>query len=97
MPRLTKPQLLKLQKELKTDAAIGKKFGISRQAIHQLRQKYRVPYFKNKNQQRDTAIVSAYKKGQTGVKIAKKFKLSASQAYRIIARLNRRGKKSKKR
>ena len=93
MPRLTKPQLQKLQKELKTDAAIGEKYGISRQAIHQLRQKYRLPYLKNKNLERNAEIVSAYKKGQTGVQIAKKFKLSASQAYRIIAKLNKKSKK----
>ena len=37
MPRITKSQLIKLQKKFKTDAAIGEQFGITRQAIHQLR------------------------------------------------------------
>ena len=43
MARVTKAQLIKLQKQLKVDEAIGAKFGITRQAIHQLRQKYGIP------------------------------------------------------
>ena len=37
MARISKAQLLKLQKKFKTDAAIGEQFGITRQAVHQLR------------------------------------------------------------
>ena len=40
MARITKSQLVTLQKKLKRDAAIGAEFGITRQAVHQLRKKY---------------------------------------------------------
>jgi hypothetical protein len=38
MPKITKQELIKLQKALATDEAIGKKFGITRQAVLQLLQ-----------------------------------------------------------
>ena len=37
MPRFSKSELIKLQKKLKTDAEIGKKFGMTRQAVHTMR------------------------------------------------------------
>jgi len=37
MSKITKQELIKLQKSLVTDEAIGEKFGITRQAIHQMR------------------------------------------------------------
>ena len=40
MPRFSKSELIKLQKKLKTDAEIGKKFGITRQAVHTMRKFY---------------------------------------------------------
>ena len=39
MPEITKSELIRLQKKLKTDQVIGDKFGVTRQAIHQLRQR----------------------------------------------------------
>ena len=84
MARIGKNQLVKLQKKYKTDEAIGKLYGISRQAVHQLRQKYEIEPVADKHQQRDEAIVQLYKDGMAGTKIARKFKLSVSQTYRII-------------
>jgi hypothetical protein len=43
MAKISKDQLVKLQKKYITDHAIGKLFGISRQAVHQLRNKYGIP------------------------------------------------------
>lgn len=40
MAKISKAELIRLQKKLKTDARIGEEFGITRQAIHQLRKKY---------------------------------------------------------
>ena len=40
MPKISKSEFIKLHKKLKTDPAIGKKFGVSRQSIHQIRKKY---------------------------------------------------------
>jgi Mor family transcriptional regulator len=82
--RISKGQLEKLQKKYTTDEAIGKLFGISRQAIHQVRTKYSLLPVEDKHRDRDAEIVKLYKAGISGTKLAKKFKLSSSQTYRII-------------
>ncbi len=84
MARISKQQLLKLQKTLKTDQAIGRKYRISRQAVHQLRLKYGIKKVKNRNRERNEKIKAMYKKGMTGEKIAKKVGLSISQIYRVL-------------
>jgi hypothetical protein len=94
MARISKGQLEKLQKKYKTDAAIGKLFGISRQAVHQLRSGYRIDPIPNKHRDRDAEIIKSYHQGIPGTRIAKKFRLSVSQTYRIIGlRSDKRGKK----
>jgi Mor family transcriptional regulator len=104
MARISKSQLIKLQKQLKTDAKIGAKFDITRQAVHQLRKKYGIESVIAKNAERNKKIVAAYKGGASGTALAKKFKLSISQTYRIINEAKKgkksaakKGKKAKKR
>jgi Mor family transcriptional regulator len=84
MARLTKTQLIKLQKQLKTDQAIGDQFGITCQAIHQLRKKFDIPSSTSKNPQRNIQIIALYNKGKKIQNIATKFNLSIPQTYRII-------------
>ncbi len=84
MARIGKNQLLKLQKKYRTDDAIGKLYGITRQAVHQLRVKYGIEPVPDKNKERDEEIARLYKQGVSGTKIARRFKLSVSQTYRII-------------
>ena len=84
MARISKSELIKLQKQLVTDEAIGKKFKVTRQAIHQLRKKYGIPSSLVGNPERNEKVVALYKKGASGTDIAKKFDMSVSQAYRII-------------
>jgi adenylate kinase len=84
MAKISKTQLIKLQKKLKTDSKIGETFGITRQAIHQLRKKYGIPSVLVKNKERNEKIIKAYKSGITGTSLANKFGLSISQTYRII-------------
>lgn len=86
MACISKTELIKLQKTLKTDAAIGEKFDISRQAVHQLRVKYGIDADRAKNKERNEKIKALYKKGQTGIAIAQGLDLSISQVYRIIKR-----------
>lgn len=43
MPRFSKEELIQLQKKYKTDAAIGKRFDITRQYIHFMRKLYDIP------------------------------------------------------
>jgi hypothetical protein len=84
MARISKTDLLKLQKKFKTDAAIGEQFGITRQAVHQLRKKYGLDSSLADNPVRNADIIEAYESGSSGTALAKKFKLSISQTYRII-------------
>ena len=84
MPKLSKSQLVALQKKLTTDEAIGKKFHVTRQAIHQLRKKFGIASNYAKNPERNRKIIALYRKGTSGTAIAKKFCISVSQAYRII-------------
>jgi len=94
MARITKQQLIALQKKLGTDQAIGDKVGVTRQAIHQLRNKYGIDSLIAKNEERNKKILGMYKGGKTGTDISKKFELSVSQTYRIIS-LSAKGKKRK--
>jgi len=96
MAKISKSELARLQKILKTDAAIGKKFGITRQAVHQLRRKYGIESNTAKNVERNKKILSLNKGGKTGTQIAQKYGLSISQTYRIIGE-QKRAKKKKKR
>jgi hypothetical protein len=85
MARIGKNQLLKLQSKYKTDETIGRLYGISRQAVQQLRIKYGILPVQDRNSIRDKEIVEMYKKGIAGTKLASKFKLSVTHTYRIIA------------
>ncbi len=63
MARISKEQLEKLQKNYKTDEAIGKLFGISRQAVHQLRTRYGITQVQDKHKVRDDEILRYYREG----------------------------------
>lgn len=96
MPRFSKTELIKLQKSLKTDKAIGEKFGITRQAVHQFRKQYGIPSLQAKNDERNAYIISLNKKGLSGVKIAKKVGLCVSQTCRIIKNAGKKSTAKKK-
>ncbi len=97
MAAITKAQLEKLQKKFITDAAIGAQFGITRQAVHQLRKKFGLESSLKDNPQRNRKIVKAYESGESGTALAKKYELSISQTYRIINENKKPARKSKKR
>ena len=97
MARISKAQLIKLQKKTKTDASIGKQFGITRQAVHQLRKKYGIDSSIVDNPIRNSKIVKMYQSGTSGTALAKKFNLSVSQTYRVINESKAGKKKAKKR
>ena len=98
MPRVSKAEFIKLQKKLVTDAAIGEKLGVTRQAIHQLRNAYGLPSSLAGNSERNKKIVELRKKGVSVADIAKKFDLGAVQVYKIIndAGAGKRKKKAAK-
>lgn len=88
MARISKNQLIKLQRKYRTDDSIGELFGISRQAVHQLRRAYDLNPVPNRNHERDDEMIRLYGNGTTGARLAHKFRLSLSQVFRIIARHN---------
>ena len=91
MSRISKVELIKLQKILKTDARIAKKYSITRQAVQLMRKKYGIESRLVNNPARNKKMRAMYKAGKTGTEIAKKFGLSMSQTYRMIGM----GKKKK--
>ncbi|MDR2693219.1 MAG: hypothetical protein LBB74_03280 [Chitinispirillales bacterium] len=93
VPKVTKGQMYRLQKTLKTDERIGHELKISRQAVHQLRKKLGVAAASTEKPERDAEIAAAYIGGETGIAIAKKFGMSISQTYRIINAANGKGKR----
>jgi hypothetical protein len=84
MARISKSQLEKLQKKYKTDESVGKLFNISRQAVHQLRNKYGIAPVGDKHRERNEEVRRLYGQGTSGIALARKFGLSVSQTYRII-------------
>jgi hypothetical protein len=84
MARISKNQLVKLQKRYHTDRAIGKLYGITRQAVHQLRAKHGLPPVADRHADRDSQIIRFYVRGVPGPKLARRFGLSLSQIYRIV-------------
>ncbi len=84
MARISKNDLLRLQKKFHTDARIGEEFGITRQAVHQLRKKYNIDSRTAGNPDRNKEMVALRTAGKSVEAIAKKFKLSIPQTYRIL-------------
>jgi hypothetical protein len=86
MARISKNQLIKLQKKYKTDESIAALFGITRQAVHQLRTGYGIAPVAEKHSERDNELARLYAEGMTGTRLTQKFSLSLSQVYRIVTR-----------
>jgi DNA invertase Pin-like site-specific DNA recombinase len=84
MSRISKVELIKLQKALKTDERIAKKFKITRQAVQLMRKKYGIASRLAKNPERNKKIKAMYKSGITGMEIARKLEMSLSHTYRVI-------------
>lgn len=84
MAVVSKESLRKFVKNGKTDAEIGSRYGVTRQAIHQLRKKHGIVSRVAKNAERNEKIVKDYRNGIPVRKIMKKCGLSMSQTYRVI-------------
>ena len=72
-PRILKDELIRLQKTLITDKAIGRKVGLTANGLRRWRKKYGIPTKLTDNTKRNNEIVALYKKGMTGITIASKF------------------------
>lgn len=84
MARVGKNQLIQLQKKYKTDQAIAKLYGMTRQGIHRLRKKYGISLVAEKHKERNQNIITSYKEGMSVINLSKKYSLSITQTYRIV-------------
>ncbi|MDR0307288.1 MAG: hypothetical protein LBI42_10690 [Chitinispirillales bacterium] len=96
MAKISKQELIRLQKKFGTDARIGEEFGITRQAIHQLRKKYGIESRTASNPERNREIVEMRDAGKSIAVIAKKYDISIPQTYRVIKETAAPKKTSKK-
>lgn len=97
MARISRDQLLKLQRRYRTDAAIGNLYGISRQAVYKLRKRYGIPPVSDRTEHRNTEIANRYLQGRSAPRIARRFRLSTVHVYRILRSMHvplRRGGRS---
>lgn len=92
MAVVSKRDLIRLQKSLGTDAAIAKKFKVTRQRIHQLRQKFGIKSTYAGNPKRNKEILSLFRGGKPVTGIAKEYDLSVAYTYRLVG--DARGKKN---
>lgn len=83
-PDIPKNKLLRLRKTFVTDRAIGKKLGFSDDKVREMRIFYGIPSAVHYNTTRNEKIVALYKKGMTGIAIAKKFGLHPVWIYQIV-------------
>jgi DNA-directed RNA polymerase sigma subunit (sigma70/sigma32) len=82
--KISRAELIKLRKKFKTDPAVGKELGVTKQRVHQLRVIYGIPSTREGNKERNAKIISLRKQGATFTSIAKKMKLSIEHVRRIV-------------
>lgn len=85
--KVTKEELLNLQNKYLRDAGIGRYLNCSRQNVHQMRNRYGIPALKDPNKARNDSLFKAWKEGRSIKMLAHDTKLSLSQMYRIIWRM----------
>lgn len=84
MARISRNQFVKLQKRYTTDQAIAGLFGLSRQAVHQLRTRYGIAPVADRKKTRNEEIIALHASGISVQKLAKKYELSVTQVYRLV-------------
>ncbi len=84
MAKIGKYQLVKLQKNYKTDESIAKLYGVSRQAIQQYRKRCGIVPIIDKYSDRNKKIRNLYEEGVSVIKISKMYNMSTTHIYRII-------------
>lgn len=84
MAGLTKKKLQTYVNKGMTDCMIGEMFGVTRQAVHQLRKRMGIASRTEVNEKRNAKMSAAYNRGWTVRRISEKFDVSISQTYRIL-------------
>ncbi len=83
MPKISKEELIELQKSLITDIAIARHLGIRHPAVQYARKVHKIPSRYSGNSDRNKEIVALYSNGLTAPDIAGRFGLSACMVYQI--------------
>lgn len=84
MSLVTKPELINLQKVLKTDEAIGKKLGVTQHAIFYLRKKHGIASRYVEIPERNKKIIALRKSGTPVIEIAEKLGLTVGLIRNVI-------------
>ena len=84
MARISRDQFLKLQRKYRTDEAIAKLYGISRQAVFKLRKRYGIAPVAGRQEHRNGEVARLYRSGQNATRIARRYRLSTVHVYRIL-------------
>jgi len=84
MARIGKEQLERLQKKYKTDAAIARIYGLTRQAVYQLRKQYGLKPSSDKSSDRNREVKRLRSMGISAKMLSVKFRLSTTHIYRIL-------------
>ncbi len=87
---MTIEAVIKLQETLITDTNIGHYFGISRQAVYQIRKNHGLAPIADRTKKRDLQIYWKYRGGKSGTLIAREMDMSISQIYRIINKISKK-------
>ena len=85
----TKEQLINLQKKLKTDRAIGERYGVSRQIVFQWRKKHGIRSLRELTEARNYQIAKLFQAGLTTKELVKKFKLSTTTICKLTRMVKR--------
>jgi DNA invertase Pin-like site-specific DNA recombinase len=83
MPRVSKEELIKLQKTLQTDVAIAKKLGMCPSSVYKMRKTFAITSRFSVNITRNAQIIELYSKGTIGDIIADKFGITPSMVSKI--------------
>jgi DNA-binding NarL/FixJ family response regulator len=96
MPKISKEELIRLQKTLITDVAIAKHLGVSQPYVHHIRKLYGIPSRFAGNSNRNNEIAALYSGGMTAYDIANKFGLRPGRIYQITSDAGARKEKPRK-
>jgi hypothetical protein len=80
---ITKSKFNKLRKSIGSDKGIGRKYGVTRQAIYNLRVRLNIPPTRTPDslEKRNIKICADFKKGIPVLVLAKKYKLTVVYVY----------------
>jgi DNA invertase Pin-like site-specific DNA recombinase len=96
MPKISREELIKLQKLLVSDVAIAKHLGVSQPYVHHIRKIYGIPSRFAENAQRNNEIAALYLSGMKASDIAKRFGLRPGRVYQITGDAGARKEKTRK-